>query len=132
MKPKKGTAEVIAPFDSKEEAVEALMLASNAMQNSKQQSITYVETKSSSNGNKTERPATRFQDTPPQSMGGQKSESSKWLVALFGAIIVIGLYYYLTTLIPENITGIETQNTANTISSDPTSSTGVPVSADDF
>ena len=134
LKPKKGTAEVIAPFSNKEDAVEALLVASNALQNAKPQSVSYTApTKNESTNSKAEKTITRYHDIPQQPAGNQNSEASKWLVAIFGAIIVIGLYYYLTTLIPENITGLETQSTAiSTSSADPASSTGVPVSADEF
>jgi hypothetical protein len=134
LKPKKGTAEVIAPFSNKEEAVEALLVASNALQNVKPASVTYAATApaKSNTAQKPEKTVTQYHDVLQQPTRNQNSDTSKWLLAVFGAIIVIGLYYYLTTLIPENITGLETQSASGTVAVDPTKSTGVPVSADEF
>lgn len=128
LKPKKGTAEIIAPFENKDEAVDALMVASNAMQTARPQHTTIMTTShDSENGKSSEKIQTRYQDS-----SNENKDSQKWVIALFGAIVVVGLYFYLTTLMPETVVGFENQNTGAPIATAPQQSTGVPVSADDF
>lgn len=131
LKPKKGTAEVIAPFDNRDDAVEALMIASNALQNAKPQAIVQAKPNNTA-ADKNEKTTIQYQDVIQSPNAADNSETSKWLIAIIGALFVIGLYYYLTTLIPENIPSTDYQSAANTSSSDPASTTGVPVSADEF
>lgn len=132
LKPKKGTAEVIAPFSSKEEAVEALLIASNALQNAKPQATIISDTTKQPAKKVDEQYVRQYEDVSHRPAENQNQEATKWLLAVFGAIFVIGLYYYLTTLIPERIPNINNQTATSINSSDPTNATGVPVSADDF
>jgi hypothetical protein len=125
LKPKKGTAEVIAPFATREEAVEALMLASNAMQNAQTTQAVHAKKQS-------EKRIAEYQDNTQTTAGKSGTEATKWFLAVFGAIVVIGLYYYLTTLIPENINSTQSATVADVRGSDPASTAGVPMSADDF
>lgn len=129
LKPKKGTAEIIANFETKKEAVEALMAASKALS-----TVTSVETIAHTKAAKEKTaPAkqTNYTDAAPVPQV-KNTESKKWGIALVAAILVIGLYMYLTSLIPERVIGFETTTTANPVTSSPQQTTGVPVSADDF
>lgn len=130
LKPKKGTAEIIAAYDNKKTAIDALTAASSALQNQGiRTSVSTPETKrvKEKTAADTDAPKIVYRDTPPE----KTSEAQKWLIALMGAIIVIGLYMYLTSIIPETNMEFQGQGTQAT-STDPQSSTGVPVSADDF
>lgn len=130
LKPKKGTAEIIAAFENKKIAIDALTAASSALQNQSAQVTTKnTEQKRTKAKQESETGAQKiiYTDQPPS----KANEAQKWLIALMGAIIVVGLYMYLTSLIPE--TNVEFQGqTARAVATDPQSSTGVPVSADDF
>ena len=126
LKPKKGTAEIIAPFQNKQEAVSALMAASNALQKAGPQ------TSIQQNNSAQQASTTPLQASPKTQHQNSQSETQKWVIAILGALIVIGLYYYLTTLIPDTTIGFEDQATTNFTSSAPQDSVGVPVSADDF
>jgi hypothetical protein len=116
LKPKKGTAEIIAPFATKEEAIEALVAASNAMHN----------------GSTHNAPTRKNNIIKNNSKISNSSETQKWIIVLLGAIIVIGLYSYLTTLIPDTIESNSLSNQASMATNAPQETTGVPVSADDF
>lgn len=128
LKPKKGTAEIIAPFKNKEEAIEALTAASNALQKETTQTLNIKRSTSSQTQGNTEKQSVQ----PVYQKTAGNSEAKKWSIAVFGALAVLFLYYYLTTLIPEQTRGFGTQNTAASTPSNPQQSTGVPVSADDF
>lgn len=127
LKPKKGTAEIIAPFATKEDAIDALMAASNAMQNAERTSTA----NDSPNTRKPNRIKEKTKITHAPSVKNA-SESQKWIIAILGAIIVIGLYSYLTTLIPNTVDSTTISNQASMATGAPQDTTGVPVSADDF
>jgi phosphate/sulfate permease len=113
LKPKKGAAEIIASFDINEKAIEALTLAANALQ--------HKETAPS-----------KLDSITTNQDNAISSESPKWVIVLLGLFIVIGLYYYLTTLIPEKNIGFDLGTTSQINKLSPQEATGVPVSADDF
>lgn len=128
LKPKKGAAEVIANFETKTAAVDALMIASKALQrgssqaaSQKEQIVVKASTESDSS-----------HETVTISNSNNK-EKQKWALAILGAFLVLGLYYYLTTLIPNTAQSFDNANN-NSLNStlNPTEATGVPVSADDF
>lgn len=128
LKPKKGTVEIIATFDSKKEATTALMLTSNALQTQSAQTI---------NSDSSERRTSTTQDravkpTPMAAPPAPKAETQKWSIAILGALIVIGLYVYLTTLIPDTNIGFEPSTPTSFVTTSPQETTGVPISADDF
>ena len=145
LNPKKGTAEIIAPFNNKNDAVHALMATSNALQKTpsrtavaKQSSINKENTnKENTDKENTDKENTNKENTGsyaeplPQQTASKNTEIQKWMIAVLGAFIVIGLYYYLTTLIPTTTVGFDNQSTAG-LTTPPQQSTGVPVSADDF
>lgn len=60
-----------------------------------------------------------------------KTESMKWVGALLFALVVIGLYAYLMSIMPEQIGGPNAIN-AQTSAETPSSQTGQPISADEF
>lgn len=117
LKPKKGTAELIADFETKDEAVNALMATSDALQTSKSQ-----PPKKSAQKN--------VQNAPKQVE--EKTSSSKWPIALVALLLVVGLYIYMTSLMPERTTFDSSSSAASSSASSPQSSTGVPVDANDF
>lgn len=128
LKPKKGTAEIIAPFNTKKEAVDALMSASSALQ-----SASYTAPKSAPVNPDNNKPEVnnRFNEAPMVPSNDDK-EARKWFLALFAAILVVGLYYYLTTLIPNTMVGLEDASQQSSASAPSQQSSGVPMSADDF
>lgn len=125
LKPAKGAAETIAPFDNKEDALTALMNASDALLKPEQSNPApanievqpYIQTQAG---------------VQPVQM--QKARSYKWLYLFLGLLVVIGLYSYMTSLTPitdKNFgaqTGTTTAGTPNPAAAE----TGVPLSADDF
>lgn len=130
LKPKKGVAEIIAPFENKKEAVEALMIASAALQKAESYAEPLPVEKISARASKniSDRRATYVES--PKNTG---TEAQKWFLALIGVFLVIGLYYYLTTLMPERINGFDNAAApAGMAASAPQEATGVPVSADEF
>ncbi len=119
MKAKKGAAETIAPFNQKEEALDALMKASNALQkpeisnnNTATATVKKISNKTAAN--------------PPH------TNNNKWLYLLLGALFVVGLYFYMINQIPTTISNLG--NNAPNLSSGNNAQpqTGVPLSADDF
>ena len=127
LKPQKGTAEIIAPFANKQEAVDALMLASKALQESpttiqKKQKVT-VQSADQEN---------QSHETVIVRSKSSGNEKQKWLIAILGAFIVIGLYLYLISLIPGETQSFNNTASVNTSVQNPSEATGVPVSADDF
>ena len=127
LKPKKGTAEIIATFSSKEEAVEALIAASHAMQ-APPQNMT-----SSKNLNTVRKSSGSTYQGTTEETNIQKQSSGKWLIVLCGLFLVAGLYLYLNSLMP-TATAIGKASTGqpNNIITDPSQTTGKPVSADDY
>lgn len=113
LKPKKGTAEIIAVYDTQEQAIHALTNASYALQGKKQSKAQAI--------------ATEAPTSTPQNTNDNK-QRSKWSILLLAVIVVIGLYIYLTSMMPEVspiITGTTTAQSSQ-------NQTGVPMSADDF
>lgn len=106
-----GQSNDIATFDSRGDAVDALMRVSNALQGGRA-------------------PAN---DT---AAGLMKNEGVQWAIAIVGVIVVASLFFYLTRVTPvesDLTAGASTaSSTGASSSSDPQTSTGVPVSADDF
>ena len=118
--PKKGTAETIAPFASKEEALAALMQASDAMQRPAQQSTQ----------------AEAVQNISMAHMGasgiagaGNKA-SRKWLYLLLAFLAVVGLYALMLKQMPNKVDNFG--NALSSPSSGGANQIGVPQSADDF
>ena len=127
LKPKKGTAEVIANFKTKDQAVSALMIASKALQNGPSQKTTLNEkvivNKSTDSEASHETVIINNSDS---------KEKQKWVIAILGALLVLGLYYYLTTLMPHSAQSFDSATNSLNSTLNPTEATGVPVSADDF
>jgi hypothetical protein len=115
LKKTKTTSETIASFDSKEDAVDALNAASKAFHNKDSSK------KSSKSSNSA--------DQNNASGGGKK-----WIYALIALLVSIGLYTYMSKLIPQETTFTNNNTASTSPNSGPITpdSTGVPVSADDF
>ena len=116
LKKTKTTSETIASFDEKNDAIDALNAASDAFHN---RGLSKSINTNTANQNE------------KQSSGG----GTKWIYAIIALFIVIGLYIYMNSLIPEqNTFENNSASTAapNTSPASPAAETGVPVSADDF
>lgn len=118
LKPKKGTAEIVASYDTKDKALNALAEASNALQNSTTESNTQKKPK----------------NIPVALRTNNNGENKKWVAVLMSAIVVILFYFYVSSLVPNQTAGFNGTDTTNAYSaSSPVQErTGVPVSADDF
>lgn len=120
LKPQKGAAEVIAPFSTKEKALEALLNASDALQS--------PAVNNNSNTKKMK------QNAPVNQSGELNNNNKKWLYLFIAAIVVIGLYYFMMAQIPKTVDNFG----GNAVTGSPTNSApsnseaGVPLSADDF
>jgi len=125
IKPTKTTSETIAPFDHKQDAVDALMAASTALQNAPSNSSSTGSNKGNNSGTKNKKSST-------QNNGNNDNKSgSTWLIVILGTATVIGLFAYLLSLAPKDTT-LKAQTISSIQNSSPQKSTGVPVSADDF
>ena len=114
LKPKKGTAEIIATYDTKEAALNALSMASQALQN---QTCARKISKSA----------------PANTNSAEVSENQKrWVGVLVGAFVVIGLYMYLSSLMPKENLGFGNTSVSTNSTAPVQERTGVPVSADEF
>lgn len=113
LKPKKGTVETIASFNKKDETLEALLHASNALQ----------KPIAASNKPSTNRPTT----------ANEKKGGNKWLYLFIGFLVVIGLYAYMSSLIPKQINDFgSTNQTSAAAGNNSQDQSGVAISADDF
>lgn len=116
LKPTKGTAEIIATFETKDEAIEALSQASEALRGGVSSS------------------KKKILSTPAKQSALPPTEKSQWGIVLLGILIVIGLYYVMQGLIPQegSFPQEDGATTATQTNTPPQQKTGVPVSADDF
>lgn len=139
LNPKKGTAEIIASFETKKDALGALMAASRALNTTTSKPMMSATTTPQKKSHK--KVTLEKQNDMPQALNytdtmnipsSKNSDTQKWGIALLGAVFVIGLYIYLTSLIPERVTGFETTASPSMSATSPQEATGVPVSADDF
>ncbi|MCB1529459.1 MAG: hypothetical protein H6853_00830 [Rhodospirillales bacterium] len=133
MKNSAGQHEDIAPFFNREDAVQALICVSSALQNAAQHNITVpvaANTQGPKEGAKIAGGAAEI--PPPVQRSSHKTEALKWLVTAVGVIVVLGLFFYLSSLTPQSSGVFSAEQTANSGREDEGSSTGVPVSASDF
>jgi hypothetical protein len=128
LKKAKSPAETIATFESREEAVDALKAASNALHGG-------GETRRSFALGRAPKEDHSAGVTSPARATAGPSDWQKWVIAILGVIVVLGLYFFMNTLLPERTTDFGTGATSASSTAPVTSpqdSTGVPVSADDF
>jgi len=119
LKPKKGNAETIATFEAQEDALTALIQASDAMQ----------KPANTNKASKTNEQKINI-ITPDAS---KTKKGGKWLWLLLGLFIVIGLYSYLMSLMPNRVQNFGGAQTTNSAPASPSGlQSGVPMSADDF
>lgn len=116
LKPKKGTAEIIAPFADKDQAMKALLDASSAMQRPEQKTTTAQDNNAPC-------------PTPAQA---KKQGSNKWLFLFLGFLAVIGLYAYMLKQAPNTIKDFGNNQATTPSSLQEQDGVGVPLSADDF
>lgn len=118
LKTPKGEVHDIAPFQSRELAVRALMRVSAALQGAHGKIA----------------PVTAVPASTPVAMTTDKAGNSalKWLLALGGVLIVIILFAVLSTLAPQSTqqAGTGDDPTATSVTGEPDSESGVPQSAD--
>lgn len=118
LKTPKGEVHDIAPFQSREFAVRALMRVSAALQ--------------AAHGKIT--PVAAIPASAPVAVATDKSGNSglKWLLALGGVLTVIVLFAILSTLAPQGSqqAGGVGDPTATSVTGEPDTETGVPQSAD--
>ncbi len=121
VKTPKGERIEIAPFDSKEEAVDGLMAASRALENGQG----HIR-------------AAAAPSTAPQTNADQASYSvqrkgsmGKWIIAGIGVFFILYLYNVLISMAPPlpQQSGVSSNSAQNI---DPRGAPGVPMSADDF
>lgn len=111
LKPKTGQEEIIACFNDKDTAFEALMLASDALHNDNA-------------GIKKQKKRKETKEN--------KKGSGKWWLLFWGVIIVSALYFYMINLIPSTKSFKTTTSYNNNEQINSQDTTGVPVSADDL
>lgn len=124
LKTPRGNADDIADFTSKEDAVDALLAASAALENAHGQI----------------RPSSAAGMTPSNSNApqGQAQKSGGWKKWLLAFVVLIGLWFLFTlssTMMPQDPGAYTTGSSADQAAASAQSareSQGVPVSADDF
>ncbi len=127
LKTPKGDVHDIAPFESREYAVRALMRVSAALQG--------AEGKMTPSSAAIPLPGTSSAQSVPSRPVFDRSSGSalKWLLTLGGVLIVIFLFAYLSSLAPQQVIGTSTTDGSNTATSTtgvPEGESGVPQSAD--
>lgn len=124
LKTPKGDVHDVAPFDSRERAVKALMRISNAMQSA---SGNMVAPSAAAPGIST------AQELPSRpALSGAGPSSYKWLIALAGVILVIFLFAQLSNMAPPRGTVSPVgDQPATSVTGAPATESGVPQSADD-
>lgn len=125
LKTPKGDVHDVAPFDSRERAVQALMRISNAMQGA---SGNMVAPSFAPPGVST------AQELPSRpALSGTGSSSYKWLIALGGVIIVIFLFAQLSSMTQQRMgtPAVVGDQPATSVTGAPTAESGIPQSADD-
>jgi thiol:disulfide interchange protein len=115
LKQKDGKEESISSFKNKEEAAEILSSISNSL----------LKPKESKSGKKL-----KTQTIPEEAK--DNTEKKKWGIALILAFLIIGLYIYLTSLIPENMIITDPAVSSGATSGTAETRTGQPMSADEF
>lgn len=117
LKQKKGSEEIIASFDQEQEALEVLSDISKKLINPQEKNKSGKSNASNQNS---------------QTETDKKTEAAKWGIALILVFIIIGLYWYLTSLIPQQVSDINQATASGTETSSPQTTTGAPVSADEY
>jgi hypothetical protein len=127
LKTPKGEVHDVAPFDSRERAVKALMRVSGALQNASGK-MTAAPSLVSAPGVST------AQDVPSgPALSGTGSSPLKWLIALGCVIVVIFLFSKMSNLAQEYAVDKQTgEQPATSITGALSGESGVPQSADDM
>ncbi len=125
LKTPKGDVHDVAPFDSRERAVQALMRISNAMQGA---SGNMVAPSVAAPGVST---AQQLPSRP--ALSGSGTASYKWLIALGGVIVVIFLFAHLSNMAQQraSLSTAAGDQPATSITGAPATESGIPQSADD-
>lgn len=118
--------ETIAPFATKDKAIEALMATSHALAHAHGQ--INQSTKQASNANNASAPVTYALPYEQKKSGG-----TKWIFTIIAVVLIAGLFMMANSMqprSPSSVGGVSSQNEASRTNA--SSSAGVPVSADDF
>lgn len=110
----------IGQFETKEDALDALLMVSEALK---------------AGGGKKPVTTAKKKDKPisEEPLKPKSSNNNGGTIALIATLIVIGLFYYYWAKLMPTVDQIQTQEiTSSILNSNPQSQTGVPVSADDF
>lgn len=122
LKTAKGEVHEIAPFQTREQAVRALMRVSSALQGAHGKMAPVAVFPAAT-------PATTPQNVANDKTGGS---AIKWLLTLGGVLIVIFLFAYLSSIAPrgtgEGLSGDATAT--NSTTGEPDAQSGMPQSAD--
>ena len=119
LKTPKGDVHDIAPYAHRENAVQALMRVSRALQSAQGKIV------ASSNNIQLQQNLTATEPSNEQ-------PSYKWLFVLGGVLSVIILFAYLSSLTPTQNTVTGTQSTATSVTGEPNAENGIPQSADEM
>lgn len=114
----------ISSFSNKEDAVQALMCISSALQNVE----TSADTKTQSSKKSTSAPET----ARPVQNAPVKSDAVKWVLTIAGVAAVLALFFYLASITPKSSEAFLSDQAATSAPENAGTSSGVPVSADDF
>lgn len=124
LKTPKGEVCEVAPFDNRDKAMVALMAVSRAMEGAQG----HIKA-----ANSTPKSASTAEKVVVAAPEKQKNELVQWLIAIFGVLGIVALFFYLMTVSPETAsTGYVSSSSSVNGAANPKESTGVPVSADDF
>lgn len=128
-----GKHEDIAPFFTKEDAVQALICVSSALQNAAQNNITVPLAANTQSSKESAKIAGSTSEIPPAAQkSSPKTEAAKWLITAVGVIVVLGLFFYLSSLTPKSSGTFSSEQMSDSSLENEGSATGVPVSASDF
>lgn len=123
LKTPKGEVHDIAPFQTREQAVRALMRVSAALQGAHGR-ITPVTSAINNHATNSIAPAVPTSDR-------NSGNAIKWLLTLGGVLVVIFLFAYLSTLTPQDEVATGAMSTAGA-GAEQDSGSGVPQSADEL
>lgn len=114
--------DVIGEFETKQEALNALMMVSEALKTNKTQSVAPLKDK-----------PTKGKKVIKQAVPVARNSDNRGLVALLATLLVIGIvYFFWTETMPTSQTFETRELTGQSITDPSQPQTGVPMSADEF
>lgn len=114
--------DIIGQFETKQEALSALLMISEALKTNKTKSIAPAKEK-----------ITKVKKETPAKAQEPANSNNRGVVALLSTLLVIGIVYYFWTQSMPSSQSFETRALTTQSAADPSQpQTGVPMSADDF